>query len=104
MTDVGQIAPAVILVNLGVRLQMPESQTDMPCERLPRPYNTVSRKSKSAGQGRLRERQRVPVCSRSSSNASYTSADGRCSTWFANTRWRWLVPTGIRCSTQLDDG
>jgi len=50
LTEAKQIERAVILINLGARLQVLESETDLSYERLLRLYKEVSGKSPSKGQ------------------------------------------------------
>ena len=50
LTEAKQIERAVTLINLGARLQVLESETDMSYERLLRLYKEVSGKSPSKGQ------------------------------------------------------
>src|SRR5690606_30874906 len=50
LTEAKQIDRAVTLINLGARLQVLESETDMSYERLLRLYKEVSGKSPSKGQ------------------------------------------------------
>ena len=50
VTEARQIQRAVTLINLGARLQVLESETDMSYERLLRLYKEVSGKSPSKGQ------------------------------------------------------
>ena len=50
LTEAKQISRAVTLINLGARLQVLESETDLSYERLLRLYKEVSGKSPSKGQ------------------------------------------------------
>ena len=50
LTEARQIERAVILINLGARLQVLESETDLSYERLLRLYKEVAGKSPSKGQ------------------------------------------------------
>jgi flagellar transcriptional activator FlhC len=50
LTEARQIERAVILINLGARLQVLESETDLSYERLLRLYKEVSGRSPSKGQ------------------------------------------------------
>ena len=50
LTEARQIERAVTLINLGARLQVLESETDLSYERLLRLYKEVSGKSPSKGQ------------------------------------------------------
>ena len=50
LTEASQIRRAVTLINLGARLQVLESETDLSYERLLRLYKEVAGKSPSKGQ------------------------------------------------------
>ena len=50
LTEAKQIERAITLINLGARLQVLESETDLSYERLLRLYKEVSGKSPSKGQ------------------------------------------------------